>query len=74
MQVKWKLVMLWMVFEPQEDRLPCIEDGSIDIVISMATIEHVINPYAVLDELTKVIAHEGYLICSVPNLQYLSIP
>jgi len=56
---------------PQDDLLPGVADGSIDVVISVATIEHVVNPYLVLDELYRTAKRTAVLICSVPNYAYL---
>jgi SAM-dependent methyltransferase len=53
------------------DHLPDVASESIDTVISVATIEHVIDPYIVLDELHRITKPDGYLICSVPNYAYL---
>lgn len=59
------------IMSPQNDLLPHIPSGSIDVVISVATIEHVINPYVVLDELYRIAKPGGTLLCSVPNYAYL---
>jgi|GEM_PF-2290080 len=56
---------------PQNDQLPDIADKSVDVVISVATIEHVINPYVVLDELHRIATDKAVLICCVPNYAYL---
>jgi 2-polyprenyl-3-methyl-5-hydroxy-6-metoxy-1,4-benzoquinol methylase len=48
-----------------------IEDGTIDVVVCVATIEHVLNPYVVLDELHRVATSRATMICSVPNYAYL---
>lgn len=56
---------------PSDDRLPNIPTGSFDVVISVATIEHVLDPYIILDELHRIATPGGVLICSVPNYAYL---
>ena len=56
---------------PQSDLLPQIADASLDVLISVATIEHVVNPYVVLDELYRIAKPDSVLICSVPNYAYL---
>jgi len=53
------------------DRLPEIATATIDVIVSVATIEHVLNPYVVLDELRRVAKPGATLICSVPNYAYL---
>lgn len=56
---------------PDHDRIPQIPDNTIDTLISVATVEHVIDPYIVLDELYRVAKPDANLICSVPNYAYL---
>jgi SAM-dependent methyltransferase len=56
---------------PTDDRLPNIPSDTFDVVISVATIEHVLDPYIVLDELHRIAKPNGVLICSVPNYAYL---
>ena len=56
---------------PQDDRLPMLVNQSFDVLISVATIEHVIDPYVVLDELYRLAKPGAKLICSVPNYAYI---
>ena len=56
---------------PEADRLPQVPDASIDVLISVATVEHVVNPYVVLDELHRIAKPGATLVCSVPNYAYL---
>jgi len=56
---------------PQSDLLPEIPDQSVDVVIGVAIVEHVIDPYVVLDELHRITKPNGVLICCVPNYAYL---
>lgn len=56
---------------PQNDLLPLIPDASLDVIISVATIEHVVDPYVVLDELHRIAKPGATLVCSVPNYAYL---
>tara|TARA_X000000950_G_scaffold289373_1_gene412514 strand:+ start:5405 stop:6124 length:720 start_codon:yes stop_codon:yes gene_type:complete len=53
------------------EKLPDIKDESFDFLVSVATIEHVLNPYTVLDELYRIAKSNSYLICSVPNYAYI---
>ena len=53
------------------EKIPDIKSNSVDCVVSVATIEHVLNPYSVLDELYRVTKTGGTLICSVPNYAYI---
>lgn len=41
--------------------------GSVDVVVSFETIEHVADPGAFLDQCARVLAPEGTLIVSTPN-------
>jgi SAM-dependent methyltransferase len=66
-QVSEKVTLL----QPHVDRLPEIPDRSIDLLISVATIEHVLDPYVVLDELYRIASEGATLVCSVPNYAYL---
>ena len=48
------------------------EGGAFDLVVSFETIEHIADPAAVLDELGRVLAQDGWLLISTPNkTQYL---
>ena len=57
--------------QPVNDLLPFIENEKIDLLVSVATIEHVIDPYKVLDELHRIASPGATLICSVPNYAYI---
>lgn len=56
---------------PEGDKLPQYADASMDVIVSVATIEHVLNPYVVLDELNRMAKDDALLICSVPNYAYI---
>lgn len=56
---------------PQNDLLPGISDCSIDVLVCVATVEHVLDPYVVLDELYRIAKPGATLVCSVPNYAYL---
>lgn len=49
------------------DRLAAIPDASVDLVVSMETIEHVEDWQAVLDAFRRVLKPDGRLIASVPD-------
>lgn len=42
-------------------------DNSFDIVISLETLEHLMNPYHALQEVRRVLRDNGRFLCSVPN-------
>ncbi|MGO9639762.1 MAG: class I SAM-dependent methyltransferase [Candidatus Acidiferrales bacterium] len=48
------------------ERIP-LDEGSVDVVVSFETIEHVPNPGRFLDECVRVLAPGGKLIISTPN-------
>lgn len=56
---------------PIRDRLPQIPDESVDVILSLDTIEHVIDPYVVIDELHRIARSNATFIISVPNLAYI---
>ena len=66
-QIKEKIKL----YHPDADMLPNLMNESFDIIISVATIEHVLDPYIVLDELYRIAKPGATLICSVPNYAYI---
>lgn len=59
------------LLQPLNDTIPTVASGSCDAIVSVATIEHVLNPYIVLDELYRIAKSGATLICSVPNYGYI---
>lgn len=59
------------LLSPTADLLPGVADEVMDVLISVATIEHVLDPYVVLDELNRIAKPGATLICSVPNYAYI---
>lgn len=59
------------LLRPTDDHLPEIEDESVDVLLSLDTIEHVLDPFVVLDELRRVAAPGATFIISVPNYGYI---
>ncbi|HYC56687.1 MAG TPA: class I SAM-dependent methyltransferase [Candidatus Binatia bacterium] len=59
------------VLTPVNDRLPGIPDNSVDLLLSLDTIEHVMDPYVVLDELYRIAAPGAHFVISVPNYGYI---
>lgn len=47
-------------------KLP-FDDGEFDLVVCFEAIEHVTEPELVLDELSRILSHNGVLIVSTPN-------
>jgi SAM-dependent methyltransferase len=56
---------------PRNDQLPSISSGSVDLLLSLDTIEHVLNPYTVLDELHRIGSPGAKFVISVPNYGYI---
>lgn len=56
---------------PISDTLPMVADRSMDVVLSLDTIEHVLDPYVVIDELYRITKPGGTFIISVPNYGYI---
>lgn len=56
---------------PEDDHLFEVNNNSFDLSICVAVLEHVIDPYVLLDELFRVTKDKGTLICSVPNYAYI---
>jgi ubiquinone/menaquinone biosynthesis C-methylase UbiE len=44
-----------------------VEDGSVDVVVSFETIEHVPNYVKFIDEVKRVLREDGLLVLSTPN-------
>jgi SAM-dependent methyltransferase len=59
------------LLQPVDDALPMFADGYFDTIVSVATIEHVVDPYAVLDEFWRLAQPGATLVCSVPNYAYI---
>jgi SAM-dependent methyltransferase len=51
-----------------------IDTGSIDVVVSFETIEHVARPESFLQEVKRVLAHDGVFIVSTPDKDLYSPP
>lgn len=60
-----------VLISPESDLLPSVTSGSVNVLVCVATVEHVINPYVVLDELHRIAERDAVLVCSVPNYAYL---
>jgi SAM-dependent methyltransferase len=56
---------------PKEDKVPEIPNNSVEVVLILAVLEHVLDPYTVLDELYRVSKPGGKLVVAVPNYGYI---
>lgn len=68
---KGKAIDKLTLVAPIRDSLPMVPDQSIDVILSLDTIEHVLNPYIVLDEFQRVAKPDGIFVISVPNYGYI---
>jgi 2-polyprenyl-3-methyl-5-hydroxy-6-metoxy-1,4-benzoquinol methylase len=59
------------VLTPRDDRLPEVPDGSVDVILSLDTIEHVLDPYIVIDEFNRIASERAIFVISVPNYAYI---
>jgi SAM-dependent methyltransferase len=53
-------------FDVSTSPLPFIDD-EFDIVISLETFEHLMNPHFALQEVRRVLRPAGHFVCSIPN-------
>jgi len=56
-----------------EDIIPAFEKNSFDCIILGDVLEHLINPWSVLEQLTFLLQKKGVLVISLPNIQHYSI-
>lgn len=59
------------LMSPDNDRLPTVPDCSIDLILSLDTIEHVLDPYTVIDEFYRIATDKAIFVISVPNYGYI---
>jgi 2-polyprenyl-3-methyl-5-hydroxy-6-metoxy-1,4-benzoquinol methylase len=50
-----------------------IEKNSIDIILCLDVLEHLVNPLAVVEYLHTLLVPNGIMIASIPNIGYLSV-
>ncbi|OGO11681.1 MAG: hypothetical protein A2Y53_05200 [Chloroflexi bacterium RBG_16_47_49] len=48
------------------------QDGNFDAVISLVTIEHIMNPHHFLKEINRILENNSYLYISTPNYSSLN--
>jgi 2-polyprenyl-3-methyl-5-hydroxy-6-metoxy-1,4-benzoquinol methylase len=56
----------------EEMELP-IEIGSIDMILCLDVLEHLVNPAAVIQKLHKYLTPDGIIIASIPNVRHFSV-
>jgi 2-polyprenyl-3-methyl-5-hydroxy-6-metoxy-1,4-benzoquinol methylase len=53
--------------------VPALSAGSFDCVVCADVLEHLVDPWQVVGELKRVLRPRGALVCSVPNIRYVSV-
>ncbi len=56
-----------------ENAIHEISDESMDCVLCLDVLEHLVDPWRVIDELGRKVKVGGVLICSLPNIRHVSI-
>jgi hypothetical protein len=60
-----------ILYNSVNDKLTNTYDHSIDVIVCAATLEHVIDPYLLLDEFFRISKKNAKLILTVPNYAYI---
>ena len=50
-----------------------LEPYSVDVILCMDVLEHLVDPWAVLQKLTPLLANKGVIIASIPNIQHYRV-
>lgn len=56
----------------EELELP-FDDGSLDLILCLDVLEHLVDPWAVVDRLAKLLRPGGTILASIPNVRHWSI-
>ena len=62
-----------VVVSPIEEALEQIADQSFDCILCLDVLEHLVDPWRVLEQLSKKLKPQGVLITSIPNIRHVSI-
>jgi 2-polyprenyl-3-methyl-5-hydroxy-6-metoxy-1,4-benzoquinol methylase len=57
---------------PVENLITNFDDGSVDLVLMMEVIEHLVDPDAVITQVYRILRNGGLLLITTPNLSSLS--
>ena len=49
----------------------CGSDGSFDVIIAIAVLEHVVDLFRIVDEMSRLCRPGGHLVVTVPNICYI---
>jgi SAM-dependent methyltransferase len=56
-----------------EVEMPPLEPGSLDCIIYGDVLEHLVDPWSVLERHRNLISPSGRVLCSIPNIQHHSV-
>jgi 2-polyprenyl-3-methyl-5-hydroxy-6-metoxy-1,4-benzoquinol methylase len=56
-----------------ETFMPPLAAGSLDVILFLDVLEHLVDPWAVVKKLTPLLSRDGMIIISVPNIRHVSI-
>ncbi len=56
-----------------ESILPTIDSGSFDWIIMADILEHTVDPWSVMSEVSRIIKPHGMLLMSIPNVRNLGV-
>lgn len=51
--------------------LPQLPDNYFDVIIFCDVLEHIVDPFSLLNEIKKKLTPGGVVVCSIPNMRYL---
>ncbi|OFA16194.1 hypothetical protein A4U49_08680 [Acidithiobacillus ferrivorans] len=51
----------------------CFPDGAYDVIVCADVLEHLVDPGRVLDQLPALLASQGQILVSIPNVSHLGI-
>lgn len=58
----------WLI-GPVETEILKLEPNSLDLVLCLDVLEHLVDPWSVMGEIERVLKPEAYIIASIPNMR-----
>lgn len=58
---------------PCEDHIAALPDQFFDVIFFNDVLEHLVDPYTVLEEIRSKLAPGGIIIASIPNVRYFKV-
>ena len=62
-----------VIVKPVEDAIHDVPDESIDCVMCLDVLEHLVDPWTVIKQLGAKVKCGGVIICSIPNVRHVSV-